>query len=104
MAVRERTAEIAVLKTVGFSDRLVLVLVLVESMAYALAGGGLGVGLAKLFSMGGDPTGGLLPFFYLSPADIAVGLLIALITGTAAGIVPAFNAMRLPVAEAMRRM
>ncbi len=104
MAVRERTAEIAVLKTVGFSDVLILVLVLGESIGYALIGGGLGIGLARMFAAGGDPTGGLLPFFYLSVPTILTGLGIALLTGFFAGLVPAVNAMRLPVADALRRL
>ena len=51
-----------------------LVLVIVETMAVAVVGGGVGLGLAKLFTLRGDPTGGLLPFFYVSPQSIATGL------------------------------
>ena len=55
------------LKAVGFSDGFVLVLILAETMVVAAVGGGVGLGLAKLFTLRGDPTGGLLPFFYLPP-------------------------------------
>ena len=64
IAVRERTGELAVLKAVGYSDRFVLLFVLVESLLIAVIGGALGLGLAKLFTLGGDPTRGLLPFFF----------------------------------------
>ena len=65
IAVRERIRELAVLKAVGFSDGFVLVLILAETMVVAAVGGGVGLALAKLFTLRGDPTGGLLPFFYL---------------------------------------
>ena len=104
IAVRERTRELAVLKAVGFSDRFVLALVIVETMIVAAVGGGVGLGLAKLFTLRGDPTGGLLPFFYLAPEDIAVGLLLALAVGLAAGVLPALSASRLRVVDALRRV
>jgi putative ABC transport system permease protein len=102
-AVRERTSELAVLKTLGFSDGLILLLVLVESSAVALAGGGLGLGLAWLFALGGDPTNGMLPSFYLPGADLVSGGLYALLLGLIAGILPAVQAMRLRIVDALRR-
>jgi putative ABC transport system permease protein len=104
IAVRERTRELAVLKAVGFSDRFVLVLVIAETMIVAAVGGGVGLGLAKLFTLGGDPTGGLLPFFYLAPDSIALGLGLALAVGFTAGILPALAASRLRVVDALRRV
>jgi len=104
IAVRERTRELAVLKAVGFTDRFVLGLVIAETMVVAAVGGGVGLGLAKLFTLGGDPTGGLLPFFYLPPDSIAVGLGLALAVGFAAGILPALAASRLRVVDALRRV
>jgi len=104
MSVRERTGELAVLKTIGFSDNAVMVLVLAESLIYAVLGGGMGVTAAKLFTLRGDPTGGFLPVFYLSPEKMAVGLAFALTSGIAAGCIPAFLAMRLRIVEALRRV
>jgi putative ABC transport system permease protein len=104
IAVRERTRELAVLKAVGFTDGFVLVLVIVETMVVAAVGGGVGLGLAKLFTLRGDPTGGLLPFFYLAPDSIAVGLGLALAVGFTAGILPALAASRLRVVDALRRV
>jgi putative ABC transport system permease protein len=103
-AVRERTAELAVLKTVGFTDSFVMVLVLLESLLIAALGGGLGVGTAKLFTLGGDPTKGLLATFYLAPGGMAAGLGLALVVGVLAGLLPALSAMRLPVVQALRRV
>jgi putative ABC transport system permease protein len=104
MSVRERTGEIAVLKTIGFSDATVMVLVLAESILYAFTGGTIGMIGAKLFTMRGDPTGGFLPSFYLSYDRIFVALSCALAAGIAAGYIPAILAMRLRIVEALRRM
>jgi putative ABC transport system permease protein len=102
-AVRERTSELAVLKTLGFSDVTVLSLVLAESLFVALVGGGLGLGLAWLFVQGGDPTNGLLPAFYLPKGDLVVGVGLMIAVGVAAGILPAAGAMRLKITDALRK-
>jgi len=104
IAVRERMRELAVLKAVGFSDGFVLSLVLGESLFLAAIGGGLGLLLCKLFTLRGDPTGGLLPYFYLALPAVILGLLAALGVGLAAGILPAWSAMRLRVVDALRRV
>jgi putative ABC transport system permease protein len=103
-AVRERTGELAVLKTVGFGDSFVLGLVLVESALLSAVGGVLGVILAKAFTLAGDPTGGLLPVFYLPPWAMAAGLVLALAVGVLAGLLPALGARRLQVVQAFRRV
>ncbi|MGA1840899.1 MAG: ABC transporter permease [bacterium] len=104
ISVRERTGELAILKTLGYSNILLLLLVLSESITYALIGGGVGIGMAKLFTLRGDPTHGMLPLFYLSPFYIAIGLCITLIIGFFSGLIPAVNAMGLRIVEALRRV
>ncbi|MEJ2582275.1 MAG: ABC transporter permease, partial [Acidobacteriota bacterium] len=104
MAVRERVPEIGVLKTLGFGDKTVLFLVLAESLLIAAVGGLLGIGMAKLFTMGGDPTGGMLPVFYLSTGEMLFGIGIALLVGLAAGSIPALTAMNLRIVDALRRV
>jgi putative ABC transport system permease protein len=104
ISVRERTGELAVLKTVGFGDVSVLVLVMAESLLLAFIGGGLGIGLAKAFTLAGDPTNGMLVSFYLPPWGIATGAALALGVGLLAGVLPAVAAMRLQVVEALRRL
>jgi putative ABC transport system permease protein len=103
-AVRERLGELGVLKALGFTDARILGLILVEACALSLVGGGLGLGLAKLFVSGGDPTGGMLPMFRLPAQDMLTGALLSLALGLAAGILPALQAMRLRPADALRRM
>jgi len=105
IAVRERMRELAVLKAVGFSDSFVLSLVLGESLLLAAIGGGLGLALCKLVTpLLAKLLVGLLPYFYLAPIAIVSGLLVTLIVGTAAGILPAWSAMRLRVVDALRRV
>jgi putative ABC transport system permease protein len=104
IAVRERIGELAVLKAVGFNDRFVLFLVLGESLLIAAIGGAIGLALCKLMTLGGDPTHGFLPFFYLPAPMILVGFGVALAVGVLAGILPATSAMRLRVVDALRRV
>jgi putative ABC transport system permease protein len=104
MSVRERTGELAVLKTIGFTNAAVMLLVLAESLLYAVPGALIGLVCAKLFTLRGDPTGGLLPFFYFDPDRMVAGFALALAAGIAAGIIPALLAMRLRIVEALRRV
>jgi putative ABC transport system permease protein len=104
ITVRERIGELAVLKAVGFNDRFVLFLVLGESLLIAAIGGTIGLALCKLMTLGGDPTHGFLPFFYLPGPMILLGFGVALAVGVLAGILPATSAMRLRVVDALRRV
>ena len=102
-AVRERTNELAVLKAVGFTDTGVLGLVLGESFLITAIGGGIGLGLAWLIISGGDPTGGYLPVFFLPARDMVIGIILIGVTAFIAGILPALQAQRLRIADALRR-
>lgn len=102
-AVRERTAELGVLKAMGFTNQLVLMLVLAESCLLAVVGGLAGLGLAWLFTAGGSPVPAMLPVFYLPPRYLVIGVALAVGLGLVAGILPALQAMRLRIAVALRR-
>ena len=102
-AVRERTNELAVMKTLGFTDGQLLALVLSESILLALVGGGTGLLLAWAITQGGDPTGGFLPAFFLPTRDLALGVALILAVGIAAGVLPAWQASRLRIVDALRR-
>jgi putative ABC transport system permease protein len=101
-SVRERTSELAVLKTLGFSGPAILGLVLAESLFIAFTGGLLGLGLAWLFVQGGDPTNGMLPIFVLPPRDLVLGVGLMVLMGVLAGLTPAIAAMRLKITDALR--
>ena len=102
-SIRERTNELAVLKTLGFSEGRILTLVLLESCLIAAIGGGIGLLLAWGIIARGDPTGGLLPAFYFPVRDLIVGVGLLLALGLATGMLPAFQASRLRIVDALRR-
>ncbi len=104
-SVRERTGELGVLKAVGFSNNRVLALVMAESCFIALLGGTLGLGAACLLVPGiGSALASVLPMFYFPGRDLLWGACWALGLGIFAGAFPAWGAMRLRVAEALRRI
>ncbi|MGD0814422.1 MAG: ABC transporter permease [Verrucomicrobiota bacterium] len=103
-SVRERTGELGVQKAIGFTNAQIVSLVLAESCLLTTLGAVLGLGLAWMLTSRGDPTGGLLPLFYLPVPDLFIGLGISLVLGVATGFFPALGAMRLRVADALRRM
>jgi putative ABC transport system permease protein len=102
-SVRERTSEVGVLKTLGFSNASILMLVLGEAVLIAVIGGGLGLLAGWLFVQQGDPTGGMLPIFMLPARDVALGAGLILVLGIAAGLLPALAAMQLKITDALRR-
>jgi putative ABC transport system permease protein len=103
-SVRERTGELGVQKAIGFTNAQIVFLVLAESCLLTVLGAILGLGLAWMITSHGDPTGGLLPLFYLPMPDLALGLGISVVLGLVSGFLPAISAMRLRVADALRRM
>ena len=102
-SVRERTNELAVLKTLGFTQGRVILLVLLESCTMALVAGAIGLGIAWLIISQGDPTNGLLPAFYFPPRDVVVGGALVLTLGVLTGLLPAVQAGRLRIVDALRR-
>ena len=102
-AVRERTEELGVLKALGFTNELVLALVLVESGLIAAVGGLAGLGAAWLVTARGSPVPAMLPVFYLPHQDLIIGVALVVALGVVTGILPAFQAMRLQIAVALRR-
>jgi putative ABC transport system permease protein len=104
-AVRERTGELGVLKAIGFTNVQVMSLVLAESCLLTILGGVLGLGLAFLIvPVLAKALAGLLPLFFLPTRDLLIGLGFSIALGLVTGIFPALQAMRLRVADALRRM
>jgi putative ABC transport system permease protein len=104
-AVRERTSEIGVLKTLGFSRGQVLGLVLAESLALALVGGilGLALGFAAVEAVG-PAIRQFVPVFEVTGQIVASAVALMLATGLIAGLWPALSAMQLRITEALRRV
>ncbi len=101
LSVRERFSELGVLKTLGFTDTHVLGMVLGESYLVTILGGGAGLALAIAVTRSLNLP--MLPSLYLPPAGIWLGVALLLVMGFAAGAIPAFQAQRLAIVDALRR-
>jgi putative ABC transport system permease protein len=105
MSVRERVREVGVLKTLGFTPEAVLGLVLGEAVAISLVGGAIGY-LISTFLMRGvakSPFGGFLPpMADFNPAVALTCVAAAAAIGFLSSLVPALNASRIPIVEALR--
>ncbi|HEY2591369.1 MAG TPA: ABC transporter permease [Steroidobacteraceae bacterium] len=103
-SVRERTTELAVLKTLGFGDPLVLALVAGESLLITVVGGALGLAAAGI-AVGslGATLEQFLSAFVLTPRAIATGVALMIVLGLAAGALPAVRALRLRIVDGLAR-
>ncbi len=100
-AIRERIPELAILKTVGFTNIGVLVIVLAEAVLVALVGGIPGIALAGFVLPG---LGQQVPFLggaEMTSTVVIQGIVLALLLGLAAGLPPALRAMRLNIVDAL---
>jgi len=103
MSARERFGEIAVLKTLGFTDGDVMRLVLTESIVIAAMGLLIGLGGAMLmFNVGEFDLGGMVPGLRVTPAVAGVAVAIAVVIAAASGVMPAIQSSRLKVVDALR--
>ncbi len=97
-AVRERTFEIGVLKTLGFSGLRIMALIMCETLFVFAIGGSFGLGLAKLATAFAGPALGLVFSALILAKALAIIAILALTTGA----LPAYNAMRGPIIKALR--
>ena len=98
-SVRERTPELAILKTVGFSDRSVTVLVLIEAILLCLLAASLGLAAAAAvfpITAALGIAGASLPL-----KVVAAGLAMAVVLALASGLPPAWRAQRLVIVDAL---
>lgn len=105
-SVRERTNELAVLKTIGFARGSVTALVLAESMLLTILGAIIGLALASLIAAGLSNVPVLVQYFpslALPPSALAVGAVLALVLGALASALPAAQAWQLKIVDALRR-
>jgi len=104
-SVRERTNEIGVLKTLGFSGQSILTLVLLEALMLTFTGGMVGLLLAFLLAGGlGEAIKNYFPLFQVGSNTFIVGAALMLVFGVVTGAWPALTAMRLKIVDALRRI
>jgi putative ABC transport system permease protein len=101
-AVRERTSELAVLKTIGFSNTSVLMMVLAESVLLLLLGGVIGLGLVSVLApVMSSQSGGMISHTSVGAGSWALGIALAIAIGLVVGVLPAWRAMRLNIVDAL---
>ena len=101
-AVRERTSELAVLKTIGFSNVSVLGLVLAESILLLLLGGLIGIGLVSILApVITANSNGMLNLPTVGASSWLLGIALMLAIGLVIGALPALRAMRLNIVDAL---
>jgi putative ABC transport system permease protein len=105
MSMRERTTEIAVLKAIGFSRGLVLLMVLGESVLISLAGGAVGVAAGRgVWSAAHHLWPQYLPLDWMAPIILVQGVALAAVIGLVSGIGPALRASRMSVVTGLRKV
>ncbi len=107
MSIRERTREVALLKTLGFTRRGVLSLFVGEAVALSVLGGLLGVlAAAGLIQLMGHSTAtmGVPGGLRITVSTMAVAVMVAAAVGLISGCLPAYNASRVNIVEGLRHI
>lgn len=112
-SVMERTREIGVMKAIGYTNRQILLLILMESIVMSLVGGAAGISIGVVgahilassgFTIGGIGEGGLTLKLspLITPALITQTLTLTMLIGLAGGVLPAYRASKIPPVVALR--
>ncbi len=110
MGVRERTNEYGVLRAIGFRPQHIVVFILGEALTVGLLAGLLGLALAyPVVELGmgrflEENMGGMFPYFRIEKGTMLAAVLLSTGLSVAASLIPAYQASRLPVTEALRRI
>jgi putative ABC transport system permease protein len=105
MSIRERTKEVAVLKTLGFTRQNVLGLFVSEAVALALMGGLMGVGLAYLL-IGAVSHSPYMSFYNMkvTPGMWAMALMISGLVGLVSSVIPSYHASEINIVDGLRHI
>jgi putative ABC transport system permease protein len=105
MSIRERTREVAVLRTLGFTQGSILKLLLSEAIGISVLGGLLGVVLGTLVLKAMSRPGlGMPVSMHMTPGTALVVLGVAFIVGLASGVIPSYRASNLGIVDALRHI
>ncbi len=103
MSIRERTREVAVLRTLGFTRERILKLLLSESIVISLIGGALGVLVGSfVIKMMSRPGIGLPVSMHMTGITALVVMGVALFVGLLSGLIPSYRASNLGIVDALR--
>jgi len=105
MSIRERTREVAVLRTLGFTRERIFQLLLSEALAIALIGGLAGVALATLIIGALSRPGiGMPVSMHMTTATALVVMLVAALVGVISAVIPSYRASRIHIVDALRHI
>ena len=105
MSIRERTREVAVLRTLGFTQGSILKLLLTESIAISVIGGVLGITFATVaIVFMARPGVGMPVSMHMTVATALVAMVVAFIVGLASGFIPSYRASNLGIVDALRHI
>lgn len=104
MSIRERTREVAVLKTLGFTRRAVLVLFVGEAVVVAVLAGAVGIllGSGLMYAVGHNPNLGFFQGFTVNTVTMVLALLLSGLVGFAAALFPSYHAAQVDIVEGLR--
>jgi putative ABC transport system permease protein len=97
-SIRERVAELAVMKTVGFSDRRVMVLILIEAVTFCVLSAGIGLAIAAMILPMARQQIGIT---HMPPVVLIAGVGFAIVLALLGGLAPAWRGLRLRVVDAL---
>jgi len=104
MSIRERTREVAVLKTLGFTRNSILGLFVGEAVSLAVVGGLIGSIVCFVLVKGMASSGGFFTGMKVTPITMAIAVLIAAIVGFASSFIPSYNASKVNIVDGLRHI
>ena len=104
MSIRERTREVAVLKTLGFTRRSILGLFVGEAVSLALFGGLLGTVVAYVLVSGAARQGGFLTGMHVTPGTMLTAVIVAGLMGFISAFIPSYHASQTNIVDGLRHI
>jgi putative ABC transport system permease protein len=105
MTTRERLAEYATMKAIGFGPGFVVMLIVAESMMLTALGAGAGIALTFPIAAGFKASmGSMFPVFYVRPDTVLMQAACGAVVGLLAGLLPSIRASRVRIVDGLRHV